>query len=186
MIGIKQIIRIVKMVRIYLMNDGDKRAEAIKKMGFLGRIGKNCYIARDVHFGSEPELISIGNNVWLTAGVRFITHDGSIHMLARALNKKMNPKLGRITIKDNCFIGVGSIILPGVTIGPNSIVGAGSVVTKDVPENKVFAGNPAREICSLNKFIEKNNKIDKHKIYEIMKEIKNSRRNKILKRNKWK
>lgn len=64
-------------------------------------------------------------------------------------------KYGKIVIKDNCFIGLGSIILPGVTIGPNSIVAAGSVVTKDVEPDTVVGGNPAKKITTVPEYMEK-------------------------------
>jgi acetyltransferase-like isoleucine patch superfamily enzyme len=51
-------------------------------------------------------------------------------------------------IGKNCFIGAGSIIMPGVTIGDGSVVGSGSVVTKDVPPGSIVAGNPAKIIRS--------------------------------------
>ena len=51
-----------------------------------------------------------------------------------------------VKVGNNCFVGYGSILLPGVTIGDEVIVGAGSVVTKDVPSNSIVAGNPARVI----------------------------------------
>ena len=63
-------------------------------------------------------------------------------------------KYGKIVIKDNCFIGLGSIILPGVTIGPNSIVAAGSVVTKDVEPDTVVGGNPAKKITTVPEYME--------------------------------
>ncbi len=50
----------------------------------------------------------------------------------------------RVHLKKNCWIGAGSTILPGVTIGENAVVGAASVVTKDVPNNAIVAGNPAK------------------------------------------
>ncbi len=56
---------------------------------------------------------------------------------------------------DNCFVGVNSIIMPGVIIGPNSIVGAGSVVTRSVAPNSVVAGNPARPLMPLEQYIER-------------------------------
>ena len=52
----------------------------------------------------------------------------------------------RVAIGDGVFIGVNSVILPGVTIGRNSVIGAGSVVTEDVPESVIVAGNPAKII----------------------------------------
>jgi len=54
--------------------------------------------------------------------------------------------LKRIVLKRNCWIGANSVILPGVTVGVNSVVAAGSVVTKDVPDDTVVAGVPARVI----------------------------------------
>lgn len=59
-------------------------------------------------------------------------------------------KTKAILIKENAFIGAHSIILKGVTIGKNSIVGAGSVVTKSIPDNQIWAGNPARFIKNIN------------------------------------
>lgn len=57
--------------------------------------------------------------------------------------------LKKVKIKRNAWIGAGSVICPGVTIGENSVIGAGSVVTKDVPDNCVFAGSPAKFIKSI-------------------------------------
>ena len=53
---------------------------------------------------------------------------------------------------DNCVIGTGAVLLPGVTIGPDSVVGANSVVTKDVPPRTVAAGVPARPLCTLDQY----------------------------------
>lgn len=54
-----------------------------------------------------------------------------------------------VIIEDNAFIGARSIILKGVTIGANSIIGAGSVVTKSIPANEIWAGNPAKFIRKI-------------------------------------
>jgi carbonic anhydrase/acetyltransferase-like protein (isoleucine patch superfamily) len=59
-----------------------------------------------------------------------------------------------VRVLDNCFVGVNSILMPGVTVGPNSIVGAGSVVTRDVPARSVAAGVPARVLCTLDEYVE--------------------------------
>ncbi len=121
-----------------------------RKKGYS--IGKNNRIY--IHnFGSEPYLIKIGNHCTISTGVSFVTHDGGAWIFRDEI-----PDLnvfGKIEIKDNCFIGLNSIILPNVTIGPNSVVGAGSVVTKDVPPNTVVAGVPAKVISSTEKYKEK-------------------------------
>ena len=84
--------------------------------------------------GINPKGIHIGHHTRVTGGVLILAHDA-----CRSL--KTDTRIG-----DNCFIGTRSIILPGVTIGNEVIVGAGSVVTKDVPNNCIVAGNPAKII----------------------------------------
>ncbi len=103
--------------------------------------------------GTEPYLIRIGNHCTITAGVIFLTHDGSCWIYREEM-PDLN-KYGTIEIKDNCFIGINSILMPNITIGPNSIVGAGSVVTKDVPPDTIVAGVPAKVICSVTEYKEK-------------------------------
>lgn len=64
-------------------------------------------------------------------------------------------KVGRVRIGNNVFVGACSIILPGISVGDNSIIGGGSVVTKNVPSNEVWAGNPAKFICSKDEYLKK-------------------------------
>ena len=100
--------------------------------------------------GSEPYLVSIGNHVTITSGVRFVTHDGGVWVL-----RGEHPGLdvfGRITVGNNVFIGLGSIILPGVTIGDDVVIGAGSLVNKDIPSQSVAAGVPAKVVSSLEDY----------------------------------
>jgi maltose O-acetyltransferase len=114
-------------------------------------IGKNVGILNDCTFdGSHCWLISIGNNVQLAARVQIVAHDASPKMFLGY------DKIGRVVIGDDVFIGQNSIILPNVTIGNRVIIGAGSIVTKDIPSNSVVAGNPARVLCTLDDYLEKN------------------------------
>ena len=85
-----------------------------------------------------------------------MTHDGCVNTI-RKLDAKYAgvQKFGRIHIKKNAFIGNEAYIMPNVIIGENAIVGARSVVTKDVPDNAVVAGVPAKVICTVNELAEK-------------------------------
>jgi acetyltransferase-like isoleucine patch superfamily enzyme len=96
--------------------------------------------------------IEIGNNVRIGGGtVIYDTDFHSLNYLDRIPVPEItdNIKTAPILINDNVFIGAHSTILKGVTIGKNSIVGACSVVTKNIPENEVWAGNPAKFIREL-------------------------------------
>ncbi len=120
------------------------------------RIGEGCDILNGIKdFGTEPWLIELGNRVTLTHGVTLITHDGASRLFRQSVpgSSRWGNRFGTIRILDNSFIGVNTIIMPGVQIGPHSIVGAGSVVTKDVPPRTVAVGVPARPVCSLDEYI---------------------------------
>ena len=98
------------------------------------------------------ERIIIGNNVLLGVGSQI--RDTDNHSLNPNDRKTgldwKNKKTAPIEIKDNVFIGAYAFILKGVTIGENSIVGAASVVTKNIPDNEIWAGNPAKCIKTKN------------------------------------
>lgn len=118
------------------------------------KIGKNVHIYGNSYsmFGTEPWCITLGDNVHITREVLFVTHDGGT-----LLFRDKFPTLeytAPITIKDNVYIGVRSIIMPGVTIGNNCVVAAGSIVTKDVPDNSVVGGVPARFIKTTESYLD--------------------------------
>lgn len=114
-------------------------------------IGRDCrLLCRLGTFGGEPYLVSLGDHVTITFGVRFITHDGGVWVF-RSKHPNIDV-IDSIRIGNNVFIGINSIILPGVTIGDNCVIGAGSVVTKDVEAGSVVAGVPARRIKSLEEY----------------------------------
>lgn len=116
------------------------------------KIGNNCFIATR-NWSNEPYLITIGNNVQVTKDVYFHTHGGG--HVARYLYPDFDV-FGKIEVKDGAYIGSGSHIMPGVTIGEGSLVAAGSIVTKSIPKMEVWGGNPARRICSVEEYIQKN------------------------------
>lgn len=102
-------------------------------------------------------LISVGNRAVISHYVKILTHDFSLDRVAESRQGELDRELSRrapVSIGDRAFIGMGVIIMPGVSIGHGSIVGAGSVVTKDVPDGTVVAGNPARRISSTDEYWE--------------------------------
>jgi acetyltransferase-like isoleucine patch superfamily enzyme len=107
------------------------------------QVGDNCRIYT-THFGSEPFLVSIGNHVTITSGVKLITHDGAAWLMRDEKGRRYVYQ--PIAIGNHVFIGVNSIVMPGVKIEDKVIVAAGSVVTKSVPSGVVVAGVPARII----------------------------------------
>lgn len=117
-------------------------------------IGSNCSFAGLPDFGSEPYLISIGNNVAMAGDISFLTHDGGTQVFNRAERYRHVIKYGRIHILDNCVIGERVLILPGVTIGPTSVVAAGSVVTRNIPAGVLASGNPARPVMTTLQYAE--------------------------------
>lgn len=121
-------------------------------------IGNNNFI-RTLYWSSEPYLITIGNNVQITSDVRFHTHGGG-HVLRSQIPDY--DTFGKIIVKDWAYIGAGSQIMPGVTIGTHSLVAAGSVVTKSVPDYTVVGGNPAKILCTIEEFKQRNIKHNLH------------------------
>jgi maltose O-acetyltransferase len=114
-------------------------------------IGKNVTISASAHIDpGYPYLIRIGDNCSLAEGVRVFAHDATTFKFTNG-----HTRLGRVEIKDNCFIAERVIILPGVTIGPNVLVAAGSVVNRDIPPNSCVAGVPARFYAKFDEFIER-------------------------------
>lgn len=127
---------------------GEYTTEKLISMGM--KVGRNFGRLNGVILDpSHCWLIEIGDNVTLAPRVHILCHDASTKQF---LNYT---KIGRVVIGDNVFIGAESVVLPNVRIGNNVIIGANSTVTKDIPDNVVAAGNPAKKICTLEEYIER-------------------------------
>ena len=173
--------RVWHTIVLHTILSSKKRADYYRKHKIFHSIGQNCTI-QDRKVPLYPELISVGNNVHLAAKILLVTHD-IVHI---ALNRcamdskdvKFQENIGCIEIGDNVFIGSNSTILYDVKIGSNVIIGAGSLVNKDVPDNSVFAGVPAKRITTFDEFVNKRKKecypssfhIKKHVIPPMLRE----------------
>jgi len=143
---------IIKLLR--KINDKYKRYNYNRKLNNLITnglsLGKNVTIMPEAFIDPRYSfLISIGDNCSLSNGVIVLAHDASTYKFTEGFTR-----LGKVEIKDNCYIGSNAIILPGVTIGPNVLIAAGSVVNKSIPPNSCVAGVPARVYSKFDEFIQ--------------------------------
>lgn len=151
---IMRMIIVFNKILLVLIRNPLRRAQCFRRLG--AKIGNDSMIFKGVSLGSEPYLVEIGNHVKITADVKFVTHDGGIHVIRHLKKLHEADIFGKIVIGDNVFIGVNSIILPDVTIGDNCIIGAHSVVTKNIPDNSVVVGIPARVIGDIESYYANN------------------------------
>lgn len=139
-------------LRMIFIRDEIKRANYLRKKNIFHHIG-NDVLYQPIKLPLEPYLVSIGDNVKISANVSFITHDVIQSMLLKTnkypINKDNLFYMGKIVIGDNVVIGSNSTILYDVTVGSDSIIAAGSVVSKDVPEGAIVGGAPAKVIGSV-------------------------------------
>lgn len=137
----------------------------INPVRYARKIGVNfkegeIHIYGKVWWSTEPWIITIGSNVHITDGVKFITHDGGTLLFRDKVHDLEITK--PIVVGDNVYIGNNAIILPGVKIGSNVVIGAGAIVSKDIPDNSVVAGVPARVIKTMDEYLEKLKKESLH------------------------
>lgn len=152
----KDIDRFILQIKFISIRNGFKKAKFIKKKKIFKKIGNNVSFTTTI-LPAEPFLISIGNNVIISAGVRLITHsmESAIFNIEENSNKYLC-KFGEIIIGNNVYIGANVLVLPGVKIGNNVVIGAGAVITKNIADNSVVAGVPAHFICSYEDLKSKN------------------------------
>ena len=150
-------------------------ALTVKKLRRMGmRIGERTTIfnANTVLIDkTRPWLIDIGDDVQITRGVVILTHGYDWSVLKGKYGEVLG-SAGKVKIGNNVFVGMNTVILKGVTIGNNVIIGAGSLVNKDIPDNCVAAGNPARVIMSLEDYHEKRIAAQEKEAAELVREYR--------------
>ncbi len=150
--------KLIKKIYLYIL----KHLSVDKYLNFVGvnfPVGFVKLYGR-VEWGSEPWMITLGSNVHITDGVKFLTHDGGT-LICRHIVPDLDISKP-IKLGDNVYIGNNAIILPGVNIGSNVIIGAGAIVSKDIPENTVAVGIPAKVIKTLDEYIKKTQEESTH------------------------
>lgn len=152
-------------IRLYLIANANKRTKLLVKKKIFNSVGNNFFFQPRI-LPDEPKLIKFGNNVTVASNVTFVTHD----VIDKVLNNMnydfhFNYNCSPITIGDNVFIGCNVTILSNVMIGNNVIVAAGSVVTKDVPNNSIVAGNPAKVVGSFEEYVNNRKTINDTLLY---------------------
>lgn len=141
----------------FKMNDGNKNNFIGRDSRCLLSVGDNAQLVIGDNVGMSSSAIvaclsvRLGDQVRLGGNV--VIYDTDFHSLLPA--ERLAPKdpgirKAPVVIGDNVFVGAHTTILKGVTIGSNSVIGAGSVVTKNVPPNEIWAGNPAKFIRKLS------------------------------------
>ena len=135
--------------------DYQSRIKYLREQG--ARIGDGTRLNCEIDsFGTEPYLISVGQDCLLAYDIHLITHDGGVKVLSTLnyFNGERMDIMAPIRIGNNVYIGSGAYIMPGVTIGDNCIIGTASVVTKDIPANSVAVGIPAKVIKTIDEYYE--------------------------------
>ena len=118
-------------------------------------IGASTYISPKAYIDRHsPGKVKIGCNCYITRNVIILCHTDAKRGGPLELWKDIGGKreFGYVSIGNNVFIGVNSVVMPGVTIGNDVIIGALTLVDKDIPDGKVVCGNPGKIIASTKDY----------------------------------
>lgn len=140
---------------------GEITLRTLKKRGLIVGDNFNC-MGGVILDPSHCWLIKLGNNVTLAPHVHTLAHDASTKIFLGYT------RIGCVNIGNNVFIGAESVVLPNVNIGDNVVVGSNSTVTKDLAPNAVYAGSPAKFVCTIEEFCNRNkNKLDEYPVFSV-------------------
>ena len=144
-----------KIKREYYHSSSDRYLNFLRSKGVTVGKGTKVRLPKTVEIDySRPELLEIGEHVFIHSGTVIMTHDWASWSFVES-HQEFYPSHGKVIIGNNVWLGEHVSICKGVTIGDNCIIGIGSVVTKSIPANSVAAGVPARVICSYDEYLKK-------------------------------
>lgn len=144
-----------KLSKLYYTSSSERYLTHIKRGGVKVGAGTVVLDPKNIQLDiSRPELLEIGENVFLHRGTVILTHDWASWCFVNS-HQEFIPSHGKVKIGNNVWLGENVTILKGVTIGDNVIVGIGSIVTKDIPSNSVAVGIPARVVGSYEEYYKK-------------------------------
>ena len=127
---------------------GGLRLSLYRAMGV--RIGEHAFVGMDTWLDDQfPELVEIEDDVVISFRVTVVVHDDARRMDRTEAGKEAGT-VAPVRLRRGCYLGAGSLILPGVTVGEKAVVAAGAVVTRDVPPRALVAGVPARVVRALD------------------------------------
>lgn len=134
----------------------ETKREYLRSLGC--KVGEGTRFVGRANVGDDPYLVEIGSDCLISSDVSFLCHDGGVKVLNTLgyFDGQRMDKMARIIIGDNCFIGCGVVLMGGVRVGNNVIIGTRSVVTKDIPDGVVAAGIPAKVVCTIDDYYQKN------------------------------
>lgn len=150
------ILRIInKLKELYYQQNSEKYIRYLKIKGI--KVGNRTVIfdPKRVQIDTtRPELLEIGDHVFIHRGTIILTHDWASWCFVEKYNEFI-PAHAKVKIGNNVWFGENVTIMPGVEIGDNVIIGLGAIVTKSIPSNSVVVGTPAKVICSIDEYFEK-------------------------------
>ena len=133
----------IAKVLVYKMKRLELSAAGVK-------MGVDCFISPDAYFDRiKKNMIEIGDNCMITRGCKILSHTDAF-MGGRQLIWTGKREFKKVKIGNNVYIGVDTVVMPGVTIGDNVVIGAKSLVNSDIPSNSVALGIPAKVIRPLD------------------------------------
>lgn len=144
-----------KLYKLYYTSSSKRYIKYLKSGGV--KVGNGTFVLdpKKIQIDiSRPELLEIGENVFLHRGTIILMHDWASWCFVNSHNDFL-PSHGKVKIGNNVWLGENVTILKGVTIGDNVIIGLGSVVTRDIPSNSVAVGIPAKVVGSYEEYYKK-------------------------------